>query len=136
MYKEFNLQILTPEREFLSGKVEAVTLRLIDGGATILADHTPMVSPIDIGSLQILQNGKWREAFASEGFLEVRRDLTLVFVQSCEWPEEIDRKRAEDARNRAQERMRQKRSTKEYQKSRVELARAMERLKVSRIKIN
>ncbi|MDR3311404.1 MAG: ATP synthase F1 subunit epsilon [Oscillospiraceae bacterium] len=132
--KTFELKVLTPEREFFSGSVEAASLMLSDGSVTILAEHMPMVAPVAICDLRIRQDGEWREAFASEGFIEVRRDKVLLFLQTCEWPEEIDEHRAEEAKLRAEERLRQKRSIAEYQQSRIALSRAMERLKVTRVK--
>ncbi|MDR0916733.1 MAG: ATP synthase F1 subunit epsilon [Oscillospiraceae bacterium] len=134
MAKLFNLQVLTPEREFFSGDVEAVWLNLPDGSFTILANHMPLVAPVAICDLKIKQNDEWRVAFASEGFVEVRRDGVLLFLQTCEWPDEIDARRAEDAKLRAEEQLRQKRSIAENNELRIELARAMERLRVSRLR--
>jgi len=132
MAKTFKLNIFTPEREFFSGDAEAVSLYLTDGSITVLADHMPMIAPVAICDLKIKQDGKWREAFASEGFIEVRRSGVMMFLQTCEWPEEIDIRRAEEAKSRAEELLRQKRSLSEYHQLKIELARAMERLRVSK----
>jgi len=141
--KEFVLHVLTPEREFYSGLVEAVGMMLTDGSVTIYADHMPMVAPIAICDLKIKEKGVWREAFASEGFMEIRRVrhtpntsncMVMLFLQTCEWPEEIDERRAEEARVRAEERLRQKRSIAEHKQLQIDLARAMERLRVSRLR--
>ena len=131
MAKLFSLRILTPEREFFEGKVEAVNLNAPDGKVEILADHTPFIMPVDVGTLSIKQNGEWIDAVNSEGFIEVRRHDVVIFVQTCERPEEIDVRRAEEARRHAVELMRQKQSIKEYQQSKLALARAMARLKLS-----
>ena len=131
MAKLFNLKILTPEREFFEGKVEAVNLNAPDGKVEILADHTPFIMPVDVGTLSIKQNGEWVNSVNSEGFIEVRRHDVVIFVQTCERPEEIDIRRAEEARRHAEEGIRQKQSIKEYQQSKLALARAMARLKLS-----
>lgn len=131
MAKLFDLRILTPEREFFSGRAESLTLSSSDGRLGILADHVPMVAPVEVGELDITQNGTLRRAFHSEGFLEVLHDGVLVFVQACEWPEEIDAARAERAAEFERERMRQRRSMQEYKHAKVALARAMERLRIS-----
>ena len=131
MTKLFNLKILTPEREFFEGEVEAVNLNAPDGKVEILATHTPFIMPIDVGSLSIKQNGEWSDAVNSEGFVEVRRQDVVIFVQTCERPDEIDVRRAEEARRHAEEVMRQKQSMSEYQQSKLALARAMARLKLS-----
>jgi len=130
MAKLFNLKILTPEREFFDGEVEAVTADAPDGNVMVLADHAPFIMPVSIGNISIKQDDKWERSVNSEGFMEVRRDGVLIFVQSCEHPDEIDARRAEEARKRAIEHMRQKQSMTEYRQSKVALARAMARLQV------
>ena len=128
MSKLFNLKIFTPEREFFSGDVEALTADAPDGSVMILADHEPFIMPVDIGNIGIKQDGEWEKSVNSEGFMEVRREGVLIFVQACERPEEIDARRAEEAKQRAEEKLRQKQSMSEYKQSKIALARAMARL--------
>jgi len=130
MSKLFNLKIFTPEREFFDGDVEGVTAVAPDGSIMILADHAPLIMPVCIGKIGIKKDGVWDESVNSEGFLEVRHDGVVIFVQACEHPDEIDARRAEDARKRAEEHMRQKQSMSEYKQSKVALARAMARLQI------
>jgi F-type H+-transporting ATPase subunit epsilon len=135
MAKLFELNIFTPERLFFSDKVEAVTVTLADGSATFLAGHAPLIAPVEVSTTHIKKDGgEWVEAFSSVGFVEVRHGGVIMFVQTCEWPEEIDARRAEEARLRAEEALRQKRSIAEYRKSKIDLARAVERLRVTRLK--
>ena len=136
MAKLFNLNILTPEREFFNGDVEAVAADAPDGSVMVLADHAPFIMPVSIGNISIKQDGKWDSSVNSEGFMEIRRDGVMIFVQSCEHPEEIDARRAEEARKRAIENMRQKQSMTEYRQSKVALARAMARLQAGVKTIN
>lgn len=128
----FRLEVLTPEKRFFEGDVDMVIVRSVDGDLGILRGHMPMVAPIGIGSLRILTGGQWREAFISGGFMEVKPESTLILSDAVEWPEEIDIKRAEAAKERALERLRQKRSREEYIRSQVALARALNRLKIAR----
>ena len=130
MSKLFNLTILTPEREFFDGDVEAVSADAPDGSVMVLADHAPFIMPVSIGNIAIKKDDIWESSVNSEGFMEVRRDGVMIFVQSCEHPEEIDARRAEEARKRAIEDMRQKQSMTEYKQSKIALARAMARLQV------
>lgn len=127
----FILAIMTPEREFYSGKVEALTITGLDGKITILASHAPMVSCIEVGVISIKANGVWRDAFNSEGFVEVVNNTAVVFVQSCEWPEEIDVKRAEEAKTRAEEKLRHKQNIMEYNATKIALTKAMARLRIA-----
>lgn len=132
MSKLFNLKILTPEREFFDGDVEAITIGAPDGKVTILADHTPFIMPVAVGNILIKKDGQWAESVNSEGFMEVHHEGVLVFVQTCEYSDEIDTHRAEEARRRAEEHLRQKQSISEYKQSEIALARAMARLKITK----
>jgi len=132
MAKLFNLKILTPEREFFDGNVEALTLSAPDGKVTILADHIPFIMPVDVGTISIKKDGVWENSANSEGFMEVHRQGVLVYVQACERPEEIDTRRAKEALQRAEEHLRQRQSMSEYKQSKLALARAMARLRVTK----
>ena len=93
----FPFEILTPERSFFSGDIEALTFTASDGEWTILKGHVPMIVVLRPGTVKIKQEGKWREAVNSEGYMEVGPHRTVLFAQTCEWPEEVDRSRAERA---------------------------------------
>jgi F-type H+-transporting ATPase subunit epsilon len=131
MAPNFRLSIITPEHSFFEGDVEMLVLKTPDGELGIQAGHEAMVVSTVEGELRLNQNGHWRWAAASAGFATVIQDQVLVMLQTAEWPEEIDIKRAQRSEHEAQERMRQKRSMEEYHMARAMLARAMTRLKVS-----
>jgi len=128
----FQLDILTPEHAFYSGPAEGVIVTTPDGELCVLAMHAPLVTPLEIGVIDLNINGAWKQAFISEGFMEVGHSRTVIFTQACEWPEDIDRRRAEEAAQREQERLRQQRSIREQKSSQIALARAMARLRVTR----
>ena len=76
-------------------------------------------------------DGVWKYAAISEGFIQVMPDSSIILADTCELPEEIDIKRAQEAKERAEERLRQKQSIKEYYETQAALNRAMNRLKLS-----
>lgn len=128
---EFSLDVLTPERQFFSGSVEALTVTLPDGLLTVLARHRPMVAALEPGELKYLKDGEWQLCASSDGFLEVTPDRVIVFVQTCEEPGEIDEARARDAAERERARLAGKQSLREHELTRIALARAMTRLAVT-----
>ena len=132
MPAKYTLEIITPERIFFHGEVESTIVPTIDGYMSIQKMHEPMVIALKIGVMKLSINGKWRECTTSSGFAEIRPDETIIFSQAVEWPEEIDLKRAQEAREQAEERMRQKQSYQEYMQNQIALARAMVRLRVGR----
>ena len=133
MTPEFSFEIVTPERQFFSGNVEMVVLKTPDGEMGILPGHIPMVVAVAVGPVKIIQKDKEHKAFLSEGFMEITEDKTIIVADSAEWPEEIDINRAKAAKMRAEERLRNKLSYKEYTQTQAALARAMQRLKIKNL---
>lgn len=131
MAKTFHLEIIASDRIFYKGDCEHLVITAIDGLLGILAGHEPLVTSLPTGELKYMVDGEWRYAAISEGFIEVMPDRAVILAETCELPEEIDVKRAEEARERAQERLRQQQSIREYYETQSALNRAMNRLKVS-----
>jgi F-type H+-transporting ATPase subunit epsilon len=132
----FQLDIMTPQRQFFAGAVEALIVDASDGELAVLRDHAPLIASLSVGKIRIKQNGEWKEAFSSEGFVEVGKQGVVAYVQACEWPENIDVVRARESKRRAEERMRQRRSMNEYKGTQIALARAMARLRVTHQKMD
>jgi F-type H+-transporting ATPase subunit epsilon len=102
--KSFKFEIDTPYCRFFSDEVQAVTLTLIDGDITIYADHSFFMSPVKSGVVSLKgQDGVWKNAFISEGIIEVKTFNKYLMVDAAEWPEEIDKERAEKALAAAEE---------------------------------
>ena len=78
------------------------------------------------------EDDRWHTAVAGGGFAQVINNRVMVLADSIEKPEEVDIKRAQEAKERAQEQLRQKQSQQEYYISKAALARAMARMKVSK----
>lgn len=134
MAATFVLEILTPERSFFSDNVQAVIFWAPDGQMSIHAGHEPIIAEMVPGEVRIHTEKRWLSCAVAEGFLEVTPYATVMFTQAAEWPDEIDIKRAERAKLRAEERLRQRRSDEEYRRSKIDLARAMARLSLTKRK--
>ncbi len=129
---EFNCEILTPYRRFFSGKAESVTFVTHDGQIEILAMHESLVAPVRIGQLRLVVEGKVRRAAMTEGFARVKGGKVDLFVDAAEWPEEIDRERAESALGRAAKRLATETLAWRIEASKRAAARAHNRIAVSR----
>ena len=132
----FPFEILTPERSFFSGDIEALTFTASDGEWTILKGHVPMIVVLRPGVVKIKQEGKWRQAVNSEGYMEISAAGIILFAQTCEWPEEVDVNRARRLEELATEHLRQAKSMSEFKVNKLLLARAMARLRNSKSQIN
>ena len=131
MAKTFHLEIIATDRIFFSGEVEHLVITAIDGLLGIMAGHEPLVTSLPTGELKYLVDGVWKYAAISEGFIQVMPDSSIILAETCELPEEIDIKRAQEAKERAEELLRQKQSIKEYYETQAALNRAINRLKIS-----
>ena len=131
MANTFQLEIIATDRVFFFCFCEHLVITAIDGLLGIMAGHEPLVTVLPTGELKYMTDGKWQYAAISEGFIQVMPDKAVILADSCELPEEIDVKRAEQARERAEELMKQKQSIMEYYQTQAALNRAMNRLKVS-----
>src|SRR5512135_2505252 len=98
-----HLDIVTLERVVISEDVDYVSAPGIDGVLGILPRHEPLLTALSFGELRY-KKGDQESTFAiGGGFMEVRPDKVTVLADSAEHAEEIDEQRAEQARERAQE---------------------------------
>lgn len=131
MGKTFYLEITASDRKFYNGECEMMIFPAIDGQQGILPNHESMVTTVKAGELRFKVNGEWKEAAVGDGFVEIMPEFVVLLADTVEWPDEIDIRRAKEAKERAQERLRQKESQREYYHSKAALSRAMARLKVT-----
>ena len=129
----FGLEIYASNRQFYVGRGESITFPVEDGQMQVLPHHEDMIAAIVPGEMDFVDaNGEKITVAVSAGFIEVFNNRIKVFALTVERPEEIDIRRAEEAKERAQEQLRQKQSIQEYYLSQASMARAMTRLKASR----
>ncbi len=131
----FNLQILTPDKEFYSGETENLIVRTTVGDKGILAKHEDYVAALPIGKLKVKIDGSFRTAAVSEGIVKVSKEKTVVLVQSCEWADEIDIDRAKAAKEASETRLKAaEKEDREYLIAEYKLKRAINRIEASELK--
>ncbi len=131
----FELHILAAERSFYEGPCESLILPLTEGMYGIQANHVNMIAGVVPGELTYrVPGGVDEHAACSRGMVKVENNEVTVLVDTVERPEEIDVNRAQRAADEAKEELLKKRSRQEYMKAQMELARAMTRLRVSKLK--
>lgn len=130
MANTYKLIILTPEREFYTGEVSELIVGSTEGAIGILANHMPLVTTLRPSISEIVEkDGNKLKAFTSSGILEVKGNEVTMLCDACEWPEEIDKKRAEEAKKRAEKRIDQKTGV-DIKRAELALARALARMKL------
>ena len=106
MADRLTLEVATPSRLVIGEQVDEVVVPGIEGYFGVLPGHAPLLSTLGIGELMYRIGRDEHHAAVSGGFCEVRNDKVIVLADTAERPDEIDRARAERARERA-ERLRQ-----------------------------
>ncbi|GAA0319907.1 F0F1 ATP synthase subunit epsilon [Bacillus carboniphilus] len=133
--KTVNVHIVTPDGPVYEADVEMVSTKAKSGELGILPGHIPTVAPLAIGVVRLKKGAQTDLVAVSGGFLEVRPDKVTVLAQSAEKADEIDVERAEKAKQRAEERLRQQNKD-EIDHTRAELAlkRAINRINITQNK--
>ena len=126
----FKLRIITPDRVFYEGEAEMVEFNTTEGEIGIYKKHIPMTVIIKPGILTITEESETKTAALHAGFAEILPDQVTIMAEIIEWPVEIDQERAEQAKERAEERLQNKTPETDIARAETALLRAMARLEV------
>lgn len=124
----FKLQVVTPDKVFYTGEVGMVELTTSEGQIGVYANHIPLTAIVAPGVLQIHEASEVKKAALHSGFIEILPDMVTIMAEVVEWPEEIDVKRAEEARIRAERRLKDNRAETDTVRAELALKRALARL--------
>jgi len=126
----FYLQVIATEKIYFRGRVSSLNVQAEDGRRQFLAHHADTTLATVPGELDIVtENGERLSAVAGFGTVMFANNRAMMLTETCETPDELDRRRAEEALDRAKERLRQKQSLREYRMTQAAMARALSRLK-------
>ncbi len=128
----FTLRIITPDRVFFEGEVSMAEFNTTEGEIGIYKKHVPTTVIISPGILTITGEEGTKEAALHAGFAEILQDEVVILAEIIEWPGEIDKSRAEAARERAEERLRTKTPETDILRAETALQRALARIHVIR----
>jgi F-type H+-transporting ATPase subunit epsilon len=125
------LDIVTAERVVYSEEVDIIIAPGMEGQLGILPHHAPLMTILQAGELVVRRGGQEDILAISGGFLEVRPDRVIILADSAERAEEIDMERAEAAKKRAEERLKEKPTEVDMNWVEASLRRAIARLNVA-----
>ena len=125
------LEIVTPEHAIVHETVDEVEIPGADGYFGVLPGHTPLLASLQVG---VLWYRKGQEKFymaLAFGFAEVLPDRVTILAQVAERAEDIDVTRAQDARERAGERLTRHAAEADFERARIAMMKALVRLQAS-----
>lgn len=126
----FLLEIVTPERKLYADEVNMVVVKGENGELGILANHLPLVTPLQIAPVRIKIGNEEKRVAVHGGFMEVRREKVVILAEAAEMPEDIDLDRARAAKERAERRLAAKSDEIDFRRAQIALQKAMNRLSV------
>lgn len=132
MAERLTLELATPMRMVVAETVDEVVVPGSEGYFGVLPGHAPLLATLGIGELTYRIGRDERHVAVAGGFAEVRNDKVIVLADTAELPAEIDRARAERARDRAEQRLTGRAADEvDYVRAGAALARALTRLQVA-----
>lgn len=99
---KIKFKIVTPEKTVIEDEVDQVTLPVTDGEVTILPNHRSYIASLKAGEIMVKRDGQEINLATAGGFVEFDQNKLIVLADRAERAEEIDLKRAEEARARAE----------------------------------
>lgn len=134
MAEKIKFKIVTPERTVFEEEIDQATLPVTNGEVTILPNHRSYIASLKAGGeITLKKSGEEISLAVAGGFIEFANNNLVVLADRAERAEEIDLKRAEEARQRAEELMKTKITDEgEYAKVAAAIEKEMARIKVAR----
>jgi F-type H+-transporting ATPase subunit epsilon len=132
MASTLKLEIVTPEGTVYSEDVEMVTLPGVVGQMGVYPQHVPLMTQMVPGEIIVRKGGRDLFIASGEGLIEITGTRVSVLTDLAVAAERIDEAKAEEARRRAEARLREKLSDEELATINASLARSLAQLHVKR----
>ena len=126
--KMFALEIISPERVFYKGEAGFLELTTSEGEIGIYKNHIPMTNVLMPGAVKIHEAKGLNTAAVMSGFVVILKDKVKIMAEVAEWPDEIDKNRAEEAKVRAERRLKDGGSGIDRNRAELALKRSIVRL--------
>ena len=126
-----HLEIVTQERRLFSGDVDMVVAPGGEGELGILPHHAPLLTTLKEGALRVKRGGGEELFSIGGGFMEVQPDHVIVLADVAEKADDIDIARAEEARRRAEQLLKDRPAGVDIEAALASLRRAQIRLAVA-----
>ena len=132
MAETTKLEIVTPDGKAYSEDVEMVTLTGVQGEMGILPQHIRLMTKLVPGELVVRKDGRDVFVAVGGGLVEVTGKRVSILTDMAVAADKIDEAKAEEARRRAELRLREQLSAEEVAATNASLARSLAQLRVKR----
>ena len=132
MADTFQVEIVTPEKLVVKDAAEEMQIPGKNGYLGILPGHAPLITELAVGEITYREGGKTFHFAVAWGFAEVLPDKVTILAETAERADEIDVKRAQEAKQRAEERLHSGNPEIDFNRAQEALERAEARLHVAK----
>jgi len=132
MANTLKLEIATPDAVVYSNDVDMVTLPGAEGQMGILPHHIRLMTQLVPGEMIVRKDGRENLLAVGEGLVEITGNSVNIVTDMAVPADSIDDAKAEEARQQAEARLREKISTQEFASVHATLARSLAQLSVKR----
>ena len=126
----FDFKIITPDGKMYTDKADLLTVKTSAGYIGIMNNHAPLEAICDVGELAIYNKNNVEYIALGGGLLHISKEETIILADSFETKEEIDLKRAEEAKKRAEDRLNNKGENLDVKRAELALKKALNRISV------
>lgn len=134
MARSVQCDIVSAERSLFSGLVEQVVVNGVDGELGIRPGHAPLLTQLAPGPVELrLENGHEEVLYVSGGFLEVQPNMISILADTAVRAKDIDEAEAKRARERAEQRKKDKVDEVNFSKALSDIAKANARLRTLQV---
>jgi F-type H+-transporting ATPase subunit epsilon len=131
MADTFQLEIVTPEKMVVKDAAEEMQIPGKNGYLGILPGHAPLITELEVGEISYQKGGQTHYLSVAWGFAEVLPDKVTILAETAERPQEIDVKRAQESRRRAEEALQNGKTEEDFTDAEYALKRAETRIEVA-----
>ncbi len=128
MAMTMHVNVVSAEGEIYSGTCEQVHAPAIQGEVGIFPRHTQMLSPMKPGEVRVVTADGEESFFVSGGILEVQPHVVTILADTAVRAHDLDEAKAIEAKQRAEQAMKDKQTDIDYAKAEAELAEAVAQL--------
>jgi F-type H+-transporting ATPase subunit epsilon len=131
MADTFQLEIVTPEKTVVHDVAEEMQIPGKDGYLGILPGHAPLITELSVGEITYRKENYTHHLSVAWGFAEVLPDKVTILAETAERAEEIDARRAQEAKKRAEASLAKCGTEEDFKQTAGDLKRAETRLEVA-----
>jgi len=128
---KIHIKVIQPTKIRIDAEYDHIIVPGVDGDFGISFDHTPFITKVRTGVLQLFQNDKSEDFAIHDGFVTVENNIVTIICDTIEKKNEIDIARAKASKERAEKRLKSSEDNINFRRAEASLKKSMVRLELN-----